>query len=78
MAWEVLHRVSGVALLGMGWYNCHTGIIKASTMLEDYEDWTGAFWIVVSTLGGLIVIGKLVQTISCNMCVATEPREGFP
>jgi Eukaryotic cytochrome b561 len=78
MAWEVLHRVSGMALLGMGWYNCHTGIIKASTMLEDYKDWTGAFWIVVSTLGGLIVIGKLALTISCNMCVATEPRDGFP
>ena len=66
MAWEVLHRVSGVALLGMGWYNCHTGIIKAASMLEDYNDWTGAFWSVVGVLVGLIVIGKAVLTVSSN------------
>ena len=66
MAWEILHRVSGMALLGMGWYNCHTGIIKAASMIEDYKDWTGTFWIIVSTLGGLIVIGKLVLTITAK------------
>jgi hypothetical protein len=33
-------------------------------MLEDYKDWTGAFWSVVGVLVGLIVIGKAVLTVS--------------
>ena len=64
MAWEVLHRLSGLALLGMGWYNCHTGILLSVEILEDYKDWTGTFWIVVGVLAGLIVIGKAVLTFS--------------
>jgi len=61
IVWEVLHRLSGMALLAMAWYNCHTGIVRSTSMLEDYNNWTGVFWSVVGVFGGLIAIGKVVS-----------------
>jgi Eukaryotic cytochrome b561 len=64
IAWELLHRLSGMALVAMAWYNCHTGIVRSTTMLEDYSNWTAVFWSVVGVFGGLIVIGKVVLTVT--------------
>ena len=61
IVWEVLHRLSGMALVGMAWYNCHTGILRSTSMLEFYNNWTGVFWSVVGVIGGLTVIGKVVS-----------------
>ena len=59
MAFEVLHRVSGLALLGMAWYNCHTGISLSMEEIEGYWDWTAVFWGVEALLVGVIVFGKV-------------------
>ena len=57
--WEVFHRANGIALLGMAWYNCHTGIIDTVESYENYMDWTPLFWGVVGVLTALIVFGKV-------------------
>jgi Eukaryotic cytochrome b561 len=64
MVWEVLHRLSGMALLAMAWYNCHTGILQSTLILEDYNDWTGAFWSVIGAFGALILMGNVVINVS--------------
>jgi hypothetical protein len=60
LGFEILHRLTGMALLAMAWYNCHTGIKWSTIFLEDYNDWTPAFWSVVSVIGSLILVGKVV------------------
>ena len=57
--WEIFHRANGIALLGMAWYNCHTGIIDTVESYENYMDWTPLFWGVVGFLTASIVFGKV-------------------
>lgn len=59
VAWEVLHRLTAVALLAIAWYNCHTGIQWSAIILEDYNDWSGAFWGVVGGIFAAMTIGEI-------------------
>lgn len=60
IGWEWGHRLTGLALLGMAWYNCHTGIVWSSTVWEENEDWTGVFWGVVGGIVGIIIASRIV------------------
>jgi len=57
LSWEWSHRLLGMALLGMAWYNCHTGIQWQLKNWEDSKDWTGIFWgIAVGITGSIVVL----------------------
>lgn len=60
VAWEYGHRVVGITLLGLAWYNCHTGIGLSAVIFEENSDWTGIYWAVVGVIGGLTLVGKVV------------------
>jgi len=55
--WEYTHRSLGVIMLGLSWYNCHSGIVLHA---EEYEQdgeafWLTVFWAVTGCIGGAIL-----------------------
>jgi hypothetical protein len=56
LAWEYSHRLFGMVVLGMAWYNCHSGIELHVSNYEDQNDYTGAFWGVTGGISGLVFI----------------------
>jgi len=64
LAWEVGHRIMGLCLLAMTWYNCHTGIVWSSMVWEENKDWTGAFWGVVGGLCAIIFAFRIALKVT--------------
>jgi hypothetical protein len=56
VAWEYGHRLLGMTLLGLAWYNCDSGIDWLVQNFQDQKDLTGAFWGVTAGLSGTIVL----------------------
>jgi hypothetical protein len=53
-AWEIFHRFVGIALLGLAWYNCTSGI-KLQLEIYDENEWAmAAFWGVTAGLSGIV------------------------
>lgn len=63
--WEVQHRSVGMFLLGLAWYQCHSGIKIYQTLFADSTaNLSAAFWGVVGTISGLVVVGFVVTKIT--------------
>ena len=56
VGWEYSHRLLGMILLGLSWYNCHTGIEWMVQNWEDQNDLTGAFWGVTGGISGMVFL----------------------
>jgi Eukaryotic cytochrome b561 len=56
LAFEVGHRVVGLALVGLAWYNCSTGIDAMVAHYGEFYDNTTVLWGVVGALSGLIAL----------------------
>jgi hypothetical protein len=54
--WESIHRFVGMTLLGLAWYNCHSGILILSSKYfgMDQEQLLTAFWTVAGGISALI------------------------
>jgi len=63
--WEVLHRLLGVGLLGMSWYQIHLGIYWYHELFNDGESepTLNIFLAVIGALGGLIFIGVVMRVL---------------
>jgi len=60
--WQVQHRFTGVILIGLAWYNCHTGYVLMSENYDDSEDHTNLFWGVTGFVAGaIILLGYVVR-----------------
>jgi hypothetical protein len=59
--WEYKHRIMGLGLLGLSWYNCDSGLEFFAERYGQDQDLSGAFWGVTSGLAGLICILYAVQ-----------------
>jgi hypothetical protein len=59
--WEYKHRIMGLGLLGLSWYNCDSGLELFAERYGENNDVSGAFWGVTSGLAGLICILYVVQ-----------------
>mmetsp|Transcript_5267 Transcript_5267/g.9346 ORF Transcript_5267/g.9346 Transcript_5267/m.9346 type:complete len:1208 (+) Transcript_5267:170-3793(+) len=59
-AWEFVHKGSGVAILAMAWYQCHSGLVLYAQIFAA-EDRTGAFWGVTGTISAIVVGGALTR-----------------
>jgi len=64
VAWEWGHRLLGLGLLAMAWYNCHTGIVYASTLWDESFDNAAAFWGVVGGLTSFIVVARVILQLT--------------
>lgn len=56
LGWEYFHRLLGMLLLGLAWYNCHSGIEWQLANWEDQRDWTGVFWGITAGISGMIFL----------------------
>jgi hypothetical protein len=59
--WEFKHRIMGLSLLGLSWYNCNDGLELFAERYGEDNDLSGAFWGVTGGLAGLIFILYAVQ-----------------
>ena len=56
VAWEYGHRLMGMIVLGLSWYNCHSGIEWQVLNWDDQRDLTGVFWGITAAISGTIFI----------------------
>ena len=54
--WEYGHRLFGVALLALAWFNCHTGMEEITEKYVGIQDMTGVFWVVTGVITFAIVM----------------------
>jgi hypothetical protein len=59
--WEYKHRIMGLSLLGLSWYNCDAGLELYGERYGEDRDLSHAFWGVNVGLSGLIYILYAVQ-----------------
>lgn len=59
LAWEYGHRLVGVVLLALSWYNCHTGIGLLTTIFADIWDFTGLLWALIGVISAFALVGKV-------------------
>ena len=53
-AWEIVHRLVGVSLIGLAWYNCTSGIELQVETYGEGDDLTAVFWGVAGGISGMI------------------------
>merc|ERR1712176_401387 len=58
-SWEVLHRLLGLSLLAIAWYQIESGIRIYQKLFTDSADTnlTAIFWGLVGTISGIIIVG---------------------
>jgi hypothetical protein len=56
VAWDVMHRLVGALVLGLAWYNCHSGIALQVENYGEGDDLTSAFWTVTAGISGTIFV----------------------
>jgi hypothetical protein len=54
LAWEISHRFTGIALIGLAWYNCTSGIQLQVESYGEQDDQMAAFWGVTAGISGFI------------------------
>jgi cytochrome b561 len=57
--WEYGHRLCGMAMLAMGWYQCHSGLVLYAERFVNEKDYTEAFWAVTVTIMLVAFSGKI-------------------
>jgi len=64
--WQVLHRVMGLFLLAIAWYQIESGIRIYQNLFADSAatNLSAIFWGLVGTISGLIVVGFVVTKIT--------------
>ena len=61
IVWEVAHRILGVALLAMAWWQVQDGLKLYSLRYASSDNLLSAFWGVVGGLVGIILIVYVLQ-----------------
>jgi hypothetical protein len=59
--WEYKHRIMGLGVVGLSWYNCDSGLELFAERYGESNDVSGVFWGVTCGLAGLICILYVVQ-----------------
>jgi hypothetical protein len=60
-AWEWKHRILGMSLLALSWYNCNSGLERFALLFGEEYDKTAAFWGFTAGLTGLIIVLDVAQ-----------------
>jgi hypothetical protein len=61
LVWEVAHRLLGIAILAMAWWQIQDGIKLFSLRYATSDKWLHAFWGVVGGLVGIILLLYVLQ-----------------
>jgi Eukaryotic cytochrome b561 len=72
--WEYGHRLCGMALLAMGWYQCHSGLVLYAERFANDNDYTKAFWAVSGTIMVIAISGKMHGIMTLKQ---EEPESGI-
>jgi len=60
-SWEIIHRVLGISILAVSWYQVESGIkIYQTLFVDSATNLSATFWGIVGTISGLIALGFLV------------------
>jgi hypothetical protein len=59
--WEYKHRIMGIGLLVLSWYNCDSGLGLFAERYGENNALSGVFWSVTGGLAGLICVLYAVQ-----------------
>uniref|UniRef100_A0A6U9ZKQ1 DOMON domain-containing protein n=1 Tax=Pseudo-nitzschia australis TaxID=44445 RepID=A0A6U9ZKQ1_9STRA len=64
--WEYTHRLLGMILLGLAWYNCHSGIVLQAENYDqdDEESLLRIFWGITGGIAGSIFFVGYVLRVS--------------
>ena len=64
--WEYTHRLLGMILLGLAWYNCHSGIVLQAENYDqdDEESLLKIFWSITGGIAGSIFFVGYVLRVS--------------
>jgi len=63
--WEVLHRLLGVGLLALTWYQIYLGIFWYSEIFNDGDSESSltVYYAIIGVLGGFILIGVVLRVL---------------
>lgn len=61
MAWKWSHRILGFGIVGLSWYNCHTGTGWYKVHWEESLDWTSVFWGITGGISGSILVMSCIN-----------------
>jgi hypothetical protein len=64
IVWEVAHRILGVTILAMAWWQIQDGLKLYSKRYTDSDKWLHVFWGVVGGLVGVILIVYTLQKMN--------------
>ena len=67
--WEVGHRLLGIFLLGLCWYQIQLGIKRYNVLYNGGDTESTVltiFWAVISTFGFIFVVGSLMKILKRN------------
>lgn len=56
--WEFAHKLSGMAILAMAWFQCHSGLVTYATNFAT-DDYSDVFWGVTGAISAIGVAGGL-------------------
>ena len=65
-AWEVGHRLAGLALLGMGLYNGYSGLKLYAMRTGNASDYTNVWWGWLGTILGLALVYSMYDRFVSN------------
>jgi len=69
VVWLLAHRLLGVVLLLLCWYQVQDGLTLFATLF-NYTDYGTVFWGVAGSIGGIIVLGKILTLRSTDEVVS--------
>ena len=69
--WEYTHRLSGMTLLAMAWYQCHSGLVLYAQRFF-VDDYTGVFWGIAGAISGVAVLGKTHGIVTAGKDEGTD------
>jgi hypothetical protein len=61
--WEMQHRLTGAVVVGLAWYNCHSGYHLMGESYNESQDFTIMFWSVTGAIAGSILILAYVARV---------------
>lgn len=75
IVWEYGHRIVGVAILGMAWWEVQDGISLFLERFPDSYDLTPVFWAVVGSISAVVAILFTYQTFGMAQPTSDDKEE---
>lgn len=74
VVWLLAHRLLGVGLLLLCWYQVQDGLTLFATLF-NYADYSTVFWCVAGSIGGINVLGKILTLHSTDEVITKNAEK---